>query len=97
MGYHSQLAWYRNGAAQNGLDVDGCFTIAVETKPPHCVTVMQMTENALRIGEKRYSAWMERLKICEAADEWPGYVQDVVPFDVWDDQELVFEEDEEGT
>jgi len=38
---------------------------------------------------------MERLLACEAANEWPGYAQSIVDFDVPDELELDFGDDEE--
>jgi hypothetical protein len=27
-------------------------------------------------------SWWEQLRVCEASDEWPGYTQSVVDFDI---------------
>jgi hypothetical protein len=89
MGYHAQLAFYRHGLAQAGLDVPpGTFIVAVESKAPHAVTVLRLTDRALLAGEKLIRLWFERLLQCEAANHWPAYTDAIEPFDVPDDDEL---------
>jgi hypothetical protein len=76
--WHAQLAWYRTGARSLGRTVDVCRIIAVESAPPHNVTVMRIPERWLTAGEQLCALWAERHRACEAADSWPGYVQDEV-------------------
>jgi len=83
--YHAQLDWYAGGARENGHITDACFIVAVETTEPHAVTAFELSERALEAGARQTHLWLERLKGCEAADEWPEYVQSVVPFDLPDD------------
>lgn len=94
--YHAQLAWYLDGANARLLDVAkrDAYVIAVESTPPYPVTVLKMTEAALDAGRKCYRLWFERLRACEDADYWPGYVESVVDFDVAGDLELTFADDE---
>lgn len=97
MAYHAQLAWYLNGAQQAGYDVADALIVAVETVPPYAVTPMRVTFRALEMGTRIWRSWFERLLVCEAADEWPPYVQHVADFDIEDDEpELVFAEEEEA-
>lgn len=95
-GYHAQLAWYRMGIHLAGIgEPRDAYIIAAESSPPHPVTVMKLTARALEQGDKLCRLWMERLIACEQANEWPGYVQGIVDFDVPDDEiELKFEDDE---
>ena len=81
MGYLAQMAWYADGLAMNGVRADEVYIIAVESKPPHVVQVYEITPASLDFGRAQYSAWFERLLQCEAADEWPGYVQSIVPLE----------------
>ncbi len=97
-GYQAQLAWYRQGIISAGLGQPrDAYIVAVESSPPHPVTVLRLTQRALDQGERLCRLWMERLIACEQAGEWPGYVQGIVDFDVPDDElELKFAEDEEA-
>ena len=78
MSYHAQLAFYAEGARQNGLPVDRALVVAVESSAPHCVTVMRLAPELLEHGAQLCRLWLERLKACAEADEWPGYAQSPV-------------------
>lgn len=78
MSYHAQLAFYAEGARQNGLPVDRALVVAVESSPPHCVTVLRVAPELLEHGAQLCRLWLERLKACAEADEWPGYAQSPV-------------------
>ena len=97
MGYHAQLAFYGMALeAAGGMKPRDSYIIAVENKPPHPVVVLKLTERAINMGERLVRGWMERLKVCEDANEWPGYVQCVTDFDVPDDDiGLTFGDDDE--
>ena len=95
LGYHAQLAWYLRAL---GRPLSSrAVIVVVEDKPPYPVTVRQLTERALEMGEKQCRLWIERLLCCEAADAWPGYAQTVIPLDVpeWaEDQALLIDGEE---
>jgi hypothetical protein len=95
--YNAQMSWYRQGIIASGTgNPRECYVVACESTAPYPVTVLRMTDRALGQGEKLCRLWMERLLACEQADEWPGYVQGIVDFDVPDDDlGLVFEDDDE--
>jgi hypothetical protein len=76
--WHAQLAWYRMGARALGQRADVCRLICAESAAPHNVTVLRLPESWLVMGEKLVAKWCERHRACEAADAWPGYVQDEV-------------------
>lgn len=90
--YNAQLAFYWEAVLQSGLAVPReAFVVAVESSAPYVVTVMRLTERALDHGRRSCRLWMERLLGCEAAGEWPGYVGNIVPLDVPEDEpELTF-------
>ena len=97
--YHAQLAFYRQaiGAVE---DVDPstlqAYIVAVESRAPYPVTVVRMTSRALLDGLASCYLWLERLRICEAADDWPGYSDHIaIDFDTADDDDvmLTFRED----
>lgn len=97
MAYHAQLAWYLDGNAATGGTATEAYIVAIESTPPYVVTPMQLTPRLLDMGRKMYRLWFELLLSCEGANQWPGYVQDVIDFDMEDaeeDIELTFGEDE---
>ena len=93
-GYHAQLAWYLDGVNARPLEVTrrDAYVIAVESTAPYPVTVLKLTEGALEAGRKLCRLWMERLLSCELANEWPGYVQSIVGFDVTTADDLIFDD-----
>lgn len=80
--WHAQLAWYLEGARQNGFNADRAHIVAVESREPYVVTCFRLTPATIEEGQRVVRAWMERLLACEAADAWPGYVQSVVELDI---------------
>jgi hypothetical protein len=80
MNYAGQLAFYRQAVeATRAVKVRDVYVVAVEQTPPHVVTVMRAEDDFLELGDKTVRIFMERLLACEAANEWPGYVQSIVP------------------
>jgi hypothetical protein len=97
-GYHAQLAWYRRGLIESGFGTPAsAWIVAVESAPPFPVTVFRMTDNALELGERMCRAWLERLLVCEASDQWPAYAESAVPFDIEDDSGFTLTIDGEET
>jgi len=93
--YHAQLAFYLQACAAAGVSVKrDAYIIAVEASAPHPVVVHQLTERTLNMGERSIRLWIERLRGCIAADYYPGYVQSVVPWDIEEDLELEFGDDD---
>lgn len=96
MGYHAQLAWYMDAAAAIGKPVTRAYIIGVETAPPFAVTVLHVTARTLELGRQLNRLWLERFISCEAANEWPGYVQSIVDLDVGgDDVGIIIDGDDE--
>lgn len=99
--WHAQLAWLvdgwnaRDGRALDEPTVHAAGLICVEANPPHCVTVMRATPEALDHGQRSIRLWLERLAACEGEAErnpgyvWPGYVQTIAEMGVpaWLDEE----------
>lgn len=92
-GYHAQLAWYGDllGLAGKARVTDH-FIVAVETSRPYCVVVYQAAPHAIDLGRRQYRLWWEQLRACEDSDAWPGYATGVVPWDVAEDVEILFDE-----
>jgi PDDEXK-like domain of unknown function (DUF3799) len=80
--YHAQLAFYLEGARENGYPVTRALVIGVETSPPYPVTVLEMTPAMLVEGQKAICGWLERLIVCENEQHFPAYTQCIVPWDV---------------
>ena len=81
--YHCQMAWYRRGCVANGIDVSrGMFLLGVDTKAPHEVVVLEMSEDLIDLAEKTLSLWMERLKVYIDARQFPGRAQSAIPWTV---------------
>lgn len=104
-GYHAQLAFYRMADVYNRARVKNlnwpspkpCYIVAVESKPPHPVTVHKLSEELLYKGEVMCRAWMERLIQCEESGDWPGYSQAVTEMTApQDDPELVFSDESDN-
>ena len=81
MMYHAQMAFYDTGAKSNGIDTSkGLYLIGVEDKAPYPVTVLRLTAETLDAGKRACALWLERLRMCQDSDQWPGYTQSVVDF-----------------
>jgi hypothetical protein len=77
-GYHMQAAWYTDGAAALGLGALPFVFVVQEKEPPYLVSVVQLDEDALRIGRDLNAAALSIYAECESAGEWPGYPVEVV-------------------
>jgi hypothetical protein len=91
MAYHAQLAFYSRAAAEIGRPVREWRIVSVETAPPFAVTVLRLSPRTLEAGDKLVRIWMERLLGCEAVNEFPGYVQCEVDWDMEDDPGLLID------
>lgn len=81
--YAAQLGWYYDGAIAAGRPAPHKVSIvAVESAPPHCVVVYDLTDELLEMGRRRARGLLEQLLICEESDEWPGYAQGPVVLDI---------------
>jgi hypothetical protein len=81
MNYAGQVAFYRQAIAQTrGVVPADVYAVVVEQAPPHVVTIFHAEPDVLELGEKTIRGFMEQLLACEAANEWPGYVQTIEPW-----------------
>jgi hypothetical protein len=80
LGYYFQLAWHLAGAKALGLAGDDAEALLVvqERTAPYLVTVGQPDFTAMRLGELHMRQALRLYAECMAADEWPGYSDDVV-------------------
>lgn len=94
--YHCQMAFYRRGAIANGIDVSkGLYLLGVETKAPHAIVELELTEGLVDLADRTLNLWLERLRAFKESNQFPGYAQSPVPWDVppW---MLSDDEDEDG-
>jgi hypothetical protein len=78
LGYHCQLAMYRDGIETAlGWKPEKVCIIAVENEPPHDVGVFQVDEDTLYLARDEVKQLMLQLVACRASDSWPGrYVEE---------------------
>lgn len=88
MHYGPQVTWYGDLLGSRKRHI----LIAVETKAPYPVTVMQLTPAMVDMGRRTYIGWIEMLQACELAGVWPGYSEAILPLDAVDSLDLDFEE-----
>lgn len=93
--YHAQLAWYLEGVRLSGLGTPHqAFIVAVESSAPYPVTVHCLSDRTLDMGQRLCRIWLERLRVCEDANYWPGYVESEVSFDSEDELRLTIDGEE---
>lgn len=80
--YHAQLAWYAHALTLAGHTVRECLLVAVETSAPYGVSVHRLSPRLLEEGHRQWRAWWEQLRVCIAADQWPGYAEAVCELDM---------------
>lgn len=79
LGYHCQLAFYKDGLAENGVRVaPEPVIIAVESDEPYDVVVYALPEPVVDIGRDEYRRLLNVLKRCREQDSWPGYAPDQI-------------------
>lgn len=79
LGYHRQLAFYRQGLKVCGYEpADEALIIAAQSDPPHDVCVYRLEAELLDYAWTEVRKLLERLKRCEARNNWPGMAPDEV-------------------
>lgn len=82
-GYHVQAPFYLRGVAALGLAEWPAFLfVAQEKEPPYLVTVFQLSDLAMAIGDKRCDEALATYARCVKAGEWPGYATDIEEIDL---------------
>ncbi len=93
--YHAQLAFYARGVEAAGLGrCRDTWIIAVESTAPYCVTPIPLTERTLDQGDRCIRLWFERLAACEAVNFYPPYTQTPIPWDIEEELELQYADEE---
>lgn len=92
-GYHTQAAFYTDGfQAANPEEPPVEFTfVAVEKVEPYVVSVFDVDEAALELGQSEYRGWLRRLVELRGQKQWPGYEEGTttlqLPRWAWGDDE----------
>lgn len=86
--YATQVTWYGDLLGGRKRHV----LVAVETKAPYPVTVMQLTDALVDVSRRTYVGWIEQLQACELAGVWPGYSEAILPLDATETVDLDFSE-----
>lgn len=85
--WDGQLAWYEAGMQAAGLSQPKRLCIvACSPKPPHHVTVFDLSELRIEEGHRKWGAAFETLLRCEENDHWPGYAERPVLWRSWDEE-----------
>jgi hypothetical protein len=71
-GWMHQLAHYRTGAIELGLDIKGGRLVVVEPTPPHFVFTLQVKTDALDLLEIENIETVKKLRDCRVSGVWPG-------------------------
>lgn len=75
-GYHQQQSWYQDAQrAVDGIDPEFTF-VFVGKQPPHLVTVVRLTPDAVRLGGARNLRARLIYADCQRTGVWPGYGDD---------------------
>ncbi len=79
MGYHGQLAFYKDAVELTKPNsIDELWIVAIESKPPYAVSTFILTPAAEDLGRRQYRTWLEEFLQCESANHWPGFVPGVI-------------------
>jgi PDDEXK-like uncharacterized protein DUF3799 len=72
LGYHLQLAYYADAVELATGEFPRCIVVAAESSPPYDVVTYVVPDEVLDVGRVVYKELLERLKQCQASNEWPG-------------------------
>jgi exodeoxyribonuclease VIII len=91
MGYYNQGAGYVDGIRAQSLAIKHYTIIAVESEAPYGVCVYRMRDEVIEAGRIENAALLEKYAACLAANEWPGYSDEIMdiglPVWAWDNIE----------
>lgn len=82
-GLHFQEAFYREAVRATGIHEDAVFVfINVEKEPPYLVSLTRLTPDAIILGAQRMRRAVDLYASCIAADQWPGYGNEIHTVDL---------------
>lgn len=71
--YDLQTEMYAQGYQAITGERPASLHVLVEVDPPHAVSVVQLDDEALRIGALKVRAALERYRDCTETGQWPAY------------------------
>ena len=94
-GYHQQMAYYRMGAASQGVIVTNVVLLVVESKPPYLTVAYPMSEAALSRGEADMRRALQLVAECKRTNQWPGLPDGAIDLPAWASErnDMITEED----
>jgi hypothetical protein len=75
LGYHCQLAHYRNGVRAALWEPERVLIVAAEKDEPHDVAVYELDPELLYFGNEEVSELLRKVKACRQTNIWPGRYQ----------------------
>lgn len=79
-GYFIQAAMVKQALESIDVELDEFIFIGVEKEPPYCVSIYNLSCEALEYGEKLFNDIMLGIKYCLDNNNWPGYaVKEIFP------------------
>jgi len=75
--YHVQAAMYLDAARACGLKAEAFVFVVVEKKAPYLVQVFEASDEFIDAGRHEMLQNLMTYKDCVAANNWPGYSQEV--------------------
>lgn len=79
-GYHLSAEFYRQGvAAVSGLEVSAFILAAYEKESPFACAFYEVDAEMMAHARAEIRTLLRRYAECRAADEWPGYPEEIQP------------------
>lgn len=73
LGYHCQLAHYKNGVTHGlGWAPEKTLIVAAEKDAPHDVSVFEVGPDELYFGMEEVAELLRKVKVCRQTGIWPG-------------------------
>lgn len=83
LGYHVQLAHYLAGLAAVGSGVEAACLVAVEAEPPYAVTLIELDDELVALGDERRREALDEYARCRRAGDWPAYGSGTIGVPAW--------------
>lgn len=73
-GYDIQAAWYLDLLEDLGVDVEAFAFVVQQKTPPYLVSVVELDEDSIEHGRRRYMRALEIFRSCTESGYWPPFV-----------------------
>lgn len=82
LSYYMQAAWYIDLAIALGLSTPQFRFVVVEKEPPHLVSVLRYTPEAIEEGRRQNRRAIDLYAQCLDSETWPSYTDGVTDIDL---------------